>query len=120
MSKHDVTQSSNPDVQALLVVITGLAQRVERAEAVANAAQAAFDALPTQFLIPPPNGAAVPYGVQGKGTTVLAGSDGAGGGGGGEANLTVLGIPVKSVAEAEAVAGVVVKPAKVKTVKAVG
>lgn len=58
MSEHDVTQSSNPDVQALLVVITGLARRVEAQAAQLQALQAQFDSLPSQFVVPGPNGEA--------------------------------------------------------------
>lgn len=53
---HDVTKSSNPDVQALLVVITGLAARVE-------ALEAQIAALPDAFVVPGPNGE-VPAGTE--------------------------------------------------------
>jgi hypothetical protein len=104
--KHDVTQSSNPDVQALLIVSSGLAARVERAEAKADAAQAAFDSLPSQFVVPGPGGG-IPNGtvLAGGGEMNVAGSDGAGGGGGGEAQSASV-TPIKQP--------------KVKTGKAVG
>jgi hypothetical protein len=54
--KHDVTKSSNPDVQALLVVITGLAQRVDTLQAQVSALAGEIAALPDQFVVPGPNG----------------------------------------------------------------
>jgi hypothetical protein len=54
--KHDVTQSSNPDVQALLVVITGLAQRIDTLQAQVSALAGEIAALPDQFVVPGPNG----------------------------------------------------------------
>lgn len=56
MSKHDVTQSSNPDVQALLVVITGLASQIDRLQAQVFALAGEIAALPEQYVVPGPNG----------------------------------------------------------------
>ena len=47
--KHDVTKSSNPDIQALLAVITGLAREVA-------AIRGELAALPDQYVVPGPNG----------------------------------------------------------------
>jgi hypothetical protein len=58
--KHDVTQSSNPDVQALLVVITGLAQLVESLRTQVFALAGEVASLPQQYVVPAPNGGLPP------------------------------------------------------------
>jgi hypothetical protein len=96
MSKHDVTQSSNPDVQALLEMITRVAQTTVQLIDEISAIRGELASLPQAYVVPGPTGQ-VPEGT------------------------TVMGIAVKTVAEAEAVAGVTpIKQPKVKTGKAIG
>jgi hypothetical protein len=54
--KHDVTQSSNPDVQQLLVVITGLARRLDAQDAQIKAIYGELASLPTEYVVPGPKG----------------------------------------------------------------
>lgn len=88
--KHDVTKSSNPDVQALIVVIGGLNAKIERLAAEVSAVQAELASLPQSYVVPGPAGE-IPAG------TVVSGTG-----------------------EAKATGDVVsIKPAKVKAGKAV-
>lgn len=89
MSEHDVTKSSNPDVQALLVVITGLAQRVELLTAEVAAMRGELAALPDQFVVPGPDGQ-IPQVVQRLSPFVAGPSDAFGVGVAGESAVTGL------------------------------
>lgn len=49
MSTHDVTKSSNPDVQALMVIILGLNARLQ-------AVEFELRSLPQEYVVPGPKG----------------------------------------------------------------
>lgn len=69
MSEHDVTKSSNADVQALLALINTVARTVLRLSAEIDAIRGELASLPESYVVPGPQGQ-LPAGtvVQGTGT----------------------------------------------------
>lgn len=92
--KHDVTQSSNPDVQALLGQLAIIANAVTKLVAEVQAIQSELASLPQSYVVPGPAGE-VPAGTVVSGTGEAKGT-----GDGGLGTVTAI------------------KPAKVKAVKA--
>ena len=75
MSEHDVTQSSNPDVQALLRMLTQVGRSVIRLREEVAAIRGELASLPQAYVVPGPQGE-IPNGTV---VSHVAGSDGAGG-----------------------------------------